>query len=62
MSPEQTEILADVRDSLKSLAETAKGAQQPTRAILQAQIFLLLQKVRYLLGESDDTDETSEKE
>jgi hypothetical protein len=51
MTDEQAEILRDVRDSLVELANVAKGAPQPTRAVLNAQIFLLVQKVRFLLGE-----------
>jgi hypothetical protein len=52
VTDEEKIVLADIRDSLRHLADVAKNAAQPTRAVLETQIFLLVQKVRYLLGEA----------
>lgn len=53
---EQLKVLIDIRDSLRHLSEVVKEQEvpQPARAILNTQIFLLVQKVRYLLGEKDE--------
>lgn len=36
---------SDLLSDLRHLAEVAKDAQQPVRAILVAQIFLIIQKI-----------------
>jgi hypothetical protein len=46
-------VLRDIFLSLGHLSAVARDADEPTRAVLQAQIFLLTQKVRYLLGDDD---------
>lgn len=53
MNDEQKAALVDIRDSLRHLSELANVALQPIKGVLQAQIFILVQKVRYLLGEED---------
>ena len=55
MTDNEKKALTDIRDSLRHLSEVAAGAQQPTRAILQTGLFITVQKVRSLLGESDPT-------
>lgn len=49
MTKEQTDALKDVVNSLEHLVEVAKQAQQPTRAILISQVFIIIQKVRWIL-------------
>lgn len=51
MTPEQIDTLQSLKTGLQHLVEVAKGAPQPTRAILSTQIFLLVAKVKFLLGE-----------
>lgn len=49
MTSEQTELLTDIKGSLKHLAKVAEAAPEPTQSILVTQIFILVQKVAYLL-------------
>lgn len=51
MTDEQAEIVRDIEAGLRHLMEVGKGAEQPTRGILSAQIFILIGKCKYLLGE-----------
>jgi hypothetical protein len=53
MSDDERQNLQELVDFLKGIAELAKGAPHPTRAILTTNLFLAIQKVRYLLGEKD---------
>jgi hypothetical protein len=56
MTDDEKKMLTDIRDSLRHLSEVATEAYpQSTRAILQAGLFITVQKVRSLLGESDPT-------
>ena len=50
MSDEEKANVEDVRKGLVHLAEVAKEADQPLRAILNTQIFLLIKKVDFALG------------
>ncbi len=52
MTKEETDVLADLKASLAHLSEVAKGiSDESTRAIINTQIFIMIGKVRWLLGE-----------
>ncbi len=53
MTPEQIETLKDVLGDVRHLSEVAKDAPQPVQAILKSQIFLIVQKLRFVLGETE---------
>lgn len=52
MLAEEQAVLLDILSGLRQLAQVNKGVTD--EATLSTQIFLLVQKTRYLLGEKDD--------
>jgi len=58
MTNEQKEALIVVKHGLQYMATTIKdqNVPEPARAILSAQLFLLVSNVRHLLGEKKTDD------
>jgi hypothetical protein len=53
VTADETEILNDILGDLKELAKVVGRVPEPERAVLSAQLFITVQKVRYLLGDRD---------
>ena len=56
MTDEQKEGLKDIQNSLLSLQQIVKEQVKDVeaRAIIKMELFILLQKTRYVLGEKDE--------